>query len=186
MSMFSFPGNFGIGGLLGSSSSSSLSGYRDMTDEERNRLYLQSVQNAAPLTATMAAQLQNAYSSSSAAQAAARLANQLSTLTMSSTTTPGSFVDYEDRQNPTAGSALLGSSSGKFVLLVDNIPAEYPNPSLEDSFGVFAKWRISTSSDGQVICSGHSFLILPLMIVDALNAKVTRDDVRSIKIAKEL
>jgi hypothetical protein len=139
---------------------------------------------------------QNAYPSSSAAMAAqlsaqsmaAQLQNAYFTSTMSSTTAPGSFVDYEDRQNPTAGSALLGSSSGKFVLLVDDVPAEYPNPSLEDSFGLFGNWRISYSRDTGAlsICSGRSFLILPLMIVDALNAKVTRDDIRSIKIAKEL
>jgi hypothetical protein len=135
--------------------------------------------SAQTMTAQMAAQLQN-------------IQNTYSTKTISSTVPPGSFVDYEDRQNPTSGSALLGSSSGsgKFLLLVDDVPAEYPNPApgagLEGNFGSFARWRIATSRDGQAVCSGSSFLILPLMIVDALNAKVTRDDVRSIKIAKEL
>jgi hypothetical protein len=100
------------------------------------------------------------------------------------------YVDYEDREKPTEMnmfSWLADPQTQPFLLLVGGAEARYPSDDIINPIHT-AKWRIlmRCTTASKEIASGESTLSIPMMIVDALNAKTTRGDILSIKVAKAL
>jgi hypothetical protein len=101
------------------------------------------------------------------------------------------YLDYEDRQNPQEMCAVVKSTRAAkmpFLLIANGYETPYPVAPL--SYKQIASWNICVNNgkvSGEVpVMSGESFLNIPMLIVDALNSGLTRGDVLSMRVAKEL